>query len=100
MRMKSAKVIIEGIKNNFPVVSRSNLDAAVSILDELGRTKDADALIDFAKNNGSDEFWTSDDPFHRRVKDDRIHRIVETQKEKRRSRSLISKMICCQQRKT
>jgi hypothetical protein len=64
--------LIEGIKNNFPVVSRSNLDAAVSILDELGRTKDADALIDFAKNNSSDEFWTSDDPFHRGVKDDRI----------------------------
>ena len=69
--------IIDGIKNNFPAVSRSNLDAAVSILNELGRTKNADALIDFAKYNGSDEFWTSDDPFHRAVKDDRIRRLVD-----------------------
>jgi hypothetical protein len=69
--------IIEGVKNNFTMVSRPNFDAAVSILQELGRTKDADALIDFAKDNGGEDFWTSDDPFHRQVKDSRIRQIVE-----------------------
>jgi hypothetical protein len=62
------------------MVSRSNLDAAVSILNELGRTKDADALIDFAEYNGGDELWTSDDPFHRQVTNARIRRLVEARR--------------------
>ena len=69
--------IVQGIKDNFAVVSRSNLDAAVTILQELGRTIEAEALIDFAKENGSNEFWASDDPFHRDVRDSRIQRLVE-----------------------
>lgn len=56
-----------GIRNNFEIVSRPNLDAAISILTELGRTDDVDALIDYAKTHSSNEFWTSDDPFHRRI---------------------------------
>ena len=73
--------IVEGIRTNFSIVSRPNLDAAVSILKELGRTNDADALIDFAKQEASEEFWTSDDPFHRQIKDSRIRRIVEDRRE-------------------
>lgn len=73
--------LISGIKDNFTVVSRPNLDVAVSILKELGRTKDADALIDFARDTGSEEFWTSDDPFHRDVKDSRIRDMVQERRQ-------------------
>ncbi|MET4481210.1 hypothetical protein [Bradyrhizobium sp. F1.13.3] len=69
--------IIAGIRNNFEVVSRPNLDAAISVLAELGRNDDVEALLDFATTHGGDEFWTSDDPFHRRVSDPRIQSVVE-----------------------
>jgi hypothetical protein len=69
--------IIAGIHSNFEVVSRPNLDAAMSILTELGRNEEVEALMDFATIHGGDEFWTSDDPFHRRMSDPRIQRIVE-----------------------
>lgn len=69
--------IIAGIRNNFEVVSRPSLDAAISILTELGRADDAGALIDFATTHGGDEFWTFDDPFHRRMSNPRIQRLVE-----------------------
>jgi len=68
--------IIAGIRNNFEVVSRSNLDAAISILTELGRTDEVEALMDFATTHGGDEFWTSDDPLHRRISDPRIQKVV------------------------
>jgi len=69
--------LIAGIRDNFEAVSRPTLDAAISILTELGRPDDATALLNFAKAHGSDEFWTSDDPFHRRTKDFRIQQLVE-----------------------
>lgn len=69
--------IIAGIRNNFDVVSRPNLDSAVSIISELGRMEEVDELIDFAKAHGGEGFWTSDDPFHRRMSDARIQHLVE-----------------------
>lgn len=69
--------IIAGIRSNFEAVSRPNLDAAVSILTELGRVDDVEALIEFSTTHGGDDFWTTDDPFHRRVSDPRIQLIVE-----------------------
>ena len=71
------KSIVRSIKDNFAIVSRPNLDAAVLILEELGRTDDAESLIDFAQEKGANEFWVSDDPFHRAVKDTRIRRLVD-----------------------
>ena len=72
-----AASIVHGIKDNFAVVSRPNLDAAVSILKEIGRDSDAADLIDYALANGGVEFWTSDDPFHREVKNERILQIIQ-----------------------
>jgi hypothetical protein len=72
-----AASIVHGIKNNFAVVSRPNLDAAVSILKEIGRDSDVADLIDYAQANGGAEFWTSDDPFHREVKNERILQIIQ-----------------------
>ncbi|MET4217838.1 hypothetical protein ABIB00_003050 [Bradyrhizobium sp. LB14.3] len=69
--------IVHGIKDNFAVVSRPNLDAAISILEEIGRDSDAANLIDYASANGSSEFWTSDDPFHRGVKNERILKVIQ-----------------------
>ncbi|WP_375314308.1 hypothetical protein WHZ77_14900 [Bradyrhizobium sp. A5] len=69
--------IVQGIRDNFAVVSRPNLDAAVSILEEIGRHNDAADLIDYAWANGNAEFWTSDDPFHREVKNERILQIIQ-----------------------
>jgi hypothetical protein len=69
--------IVHGIKDNFAVVSRPNLDAAISILEEIGRDSDAANLIDYASANGSSEFWTSDDPFHRGVKNERILQVIQ-----------------------
>ena len=71
------KSIIEGVKNNFAMVSRPNLDVAVCILRELGRAKDADDLIDLAVRKTKPEFWSYDDPFHRQVKDSRIKLLVQ-----------------------
>ncbi|WP_439361702.1 P-loop NTPase fold protein [Bradyrhizobium sp. DASA03007] len=73
--------IVQGIKNNFAVVSRPNLDAAISILNDIGRASDATDLLDFALANGSTEFWTSDDPFHREVKDARILQIIQERRQ-------------------
>lgn len=69
--------IIAGIRSNFEVVSRPNLDAAISILTELGRNDEAKELIEFATAHGGNDFWTSDDPFHRRISDPRIQEVVE-----------------------
>jgi hypothetical protein len=73
--------VVDGVRNNFAVVSRANLDAAVSILEELGRTADADALIDFAKDHGENSFWVTDDPFYRRIDDPRIRHLAEERKD-------------------
>jgi hypothetical protein len=67
--------IVAGIRNNFEVVSRPSLDAAISILTELGRSEEVEALIDFATIQGGDDFWTSDDPLHRPISDPRIQKM-------------------------
>jgi hypothetical protein len=64
--------IVDGIKNNFEAVSRSNLDEAVLILRELGRDPEADSLIDIADQKGTDDFWISNDPFNRVMRDTRM----------------------------
>ena len=77
--------IIAGIRDYFEVVSLSNLDAAISILTELGRTDDVEALIAFATTHGGDEFWTSDDPSQRRISDPRIQKVVDEKRKATKS---------------
>jgi hypothetical protein len=69
--------LVEGFKNSFDVLSRRNLDEVVSVLRALGRGKSADDLIQFADDQGSKDFWTSDDPFSRAVKDSKIRSIMD-----------------------
>lgn len=72
--------IIQGIRENFPMVSIANLDAAVSILRKIGREADAESLIDFAEEHGGGAFWLADDPFYREIDDGRIGKIREREK--------------------
>lgn len=69
--------IIEGVRQNFPMVSIANLDAAISVLRKVGREADAESLIDFAEEGGGDSFWLAEDPFYRAIDDERIRKIAE-----------------------
>ncbi|MGX4802066.1 P-loop NTPase fold protein [Bradyrhizobium guangdongense] len=73
--------IFEGVKANFAVVGRANLDEAVTILRNLSRDELADGLIEFAKSNGSDDFWLPDDPFNRVARDPKIKAIADKKAE-------------------
>jgi hypothetical protein len=69
--------IFEGVKANFDVVSRANLDESVIMLRNLGRDELADSLIAYAEANGSKDFWLPDDPFNRVTKDAKVRAIAE-----------------------
>ncbi|MDH2341536.1 hypothetical protein [Bradyrhizobium sp. SSUT77] len=73
--------IIEGVRENFPMVSIANLDAAISVLRKIGREADAGSLIDFAEERGGDSFWLAEDPFYRKIDDERIRKIAESRRE-------------------
>lgn len=70
------KALMEGFKNNFDVVSRHNLEEITAVLRQLDRHNEADDLISFAEKNCNNDFWASDDPFRRQVKDKKIGDIV------------------------
>jgi len=73
--------LVEGVKNNFEVISKPNLAETVTVLRELKRHDAAEALIDFAETHGDKEFWTSDDPFGRAINDARLIEITKQRRE-------------------
>ncbi|WFU84380.1 hypothetical protein QA645_17050 [Bradyrhizobium sp. CIAT3101] len=73
--------LVRGFKENIDVLSKRNLDEVLSILRELGRAADADALIEFAESAASNEFWASDDPFERDIKDARLLELTTKRRE-------------------
>jgi hypothetical protein len=70
------KALFDGLKGNFDVVSRANLDEAISILRRLGVPQMAEDLIDYAVENGSQAFWLPDDPFGRTLRDPRLKSVL------------------------
>jgi hypothetical protein len=64
--------IVNGIKDNFQIVSLVNVDEAVEVLERIGRQASASGLIDYAIQHGSDEFWSARDPFGREIKSHKL----------------------------
>jgi len=75
------KALFNGLKSNFDIVSRANLDEAICILRSLGRPQVAQDLIDYAIEHGSQDFWLPDDPFGRTLRDPRLKSIVAEKQE-------------------
>ncbi len=73
---EACESIANGVKNNFDIISRANLDETVTILRDLNRDKLADSLIDLAESKGTNEFWLPDDPFNRVTRDPRVQEIA------------------------
>src|SRR5262249_51334910 len=58
--------IVNGTKANVVVVSLTNLDATISLLNAVGKEAEAKDLLDFFAAKKPIEFWDrSDDPFSR-----------------------------------
>jgi maleate cis-trans isomerase len=58
--------IVVGLKANIAVASLSNLDAAVTLLKQIGKENEAREVLSFFEEHKSAEFWdASTDPFQR-----------------------------------
>jgi hypothetical protein len=72
--------IVDGLKANVAIVSLSNLDAAIALLYELGKQREAKNIFEFFVAKKPTEFWTSVDPFRRGPFHPAVAKIVNAQR--------------------
>lgn len=72
--------MVAGIKENFDVINLVNVDEVVGVLNRLDRQDIVNELIDFVAAKAVDDFWINDDPFRRKVTNERLSAIVEAHK--------------------
>jgi hypothetical protein len=75
------KDLIDGAEKSVEVVSLPNLNELVMLLKGLGRTSEANDILEyFAENRRDSDYWNSDDPFGRGPFDPDVSALIERKK--------------------